>query len=138
MAYCRFSDADAYLFGHVNGGFECCACGLAPIGRTIFSGGYRAREVSRISKEASERGEKPPKLDFTMWDDCPHCEGKGCEECWCPNCKGKGCAKCGMHESVRMETAQEALNHLIEHRKAGHNIPEYALDRLKEEIDEKG
>jgi hypothetical protein len=36
-----------------------------------------------------------------------------------------------------METAQEALNHLMEHRKAGHNIPEYALDRLREEIDEK-
>lgn len=138
MAYCRFSDSDAYLFSHVDGGFECCACSLAPIGRTIFSGGYRAREYSRLIFEAKERGEDPKdlNLDFFLYDECPHCDGEGCEKCWCPECLGKGCVKCGIHENVRMSTPEEALSHLLEHKEAGHDIPDYAIERLKEEIAE--
>lgn len=26
LSYCRFSDADIYLFQHAQGGWECCAC----------------------------------------------------------------------------------------------------------------
>lgn len=30
MSYCRFSDSDAYIFGHAEGGYECCGCSLSP------------------------------------------------------------------------------------------------------------
>lgn len=28
MSYCRFSDGDVYMYEHVNGFIECCACSL--------------------------------------------------------------------------------------------------------------
>lgn len=30
MSYCRFYDADAYIFRNAGGGFECCACSFKP------------------------------------------------------------------------------------------------------------
>ena len=33
------------------------------------------------------------------------------------------------------KTRSEMITHLEEHKKAGHDVPEYAIDRLKEEIE---
>lgn len=30
MSYCRFTEADAYIFESINGYFECCICSIAP------------------------------------------------------------------------------------------------------------
>lgn len=30
MSYCRFSSGDVYMYSHVGGFIECCACSLAP------------------------------------------------------------------------------------------------------------
>ena len=30
MSYCRFSSGDVYMYSHVAGFIECCACSLAP------------------------------------------------------------------------------------------------------------
>lgn len=30
MSYCRFGEADAYIFENINGYFECCLCSIAP------------------------------------------------------------------------------------------------------------
>lgn len=76
MSYCRFSDADVYMFPSLYNNKPvviCCACFLT--------------------------------ADFG-------------------------------ESSVILDTKQEALKHLDLHRAAGHNVPEYAYDRLKEEIEE--
>jgi len=38
-----------------------------------------------------------------------------------------------MHDHFRCDTPQEMIEHLKLHTKAGHKVPEYALERLKEE-----
>lgn len=62
MSYCRFSDGDVYMFDHIDGYIECCACRLTPLGPTIFT----------------KAGSSP---SFGEWDDCQHCGGEGCEHC---------------------------------------------------------
>ncbi|MEE8322428.1 MAG: hypothetical protein V3R57_02235 [Candidatus Bathyarchaeia archaeon] len=37
---------------------------------------------------------------------------------------------------TELDTLQQALDHLIEHREAGHKVPKTALDRLRREIGE--
>lgn len=36
---------------------------------------------------------------------------------------------------ILLKNSKEALNHLKEHIYAGHKVPKYATDRLKEEIE---
>lgn len=38
------------------------------------------------------------------------------------------------YTDVIVETAEEALEHLKEHEEAGHNVPQNAINRLKDEI----
>lgn len=133
MAYCRFSNADAYLFGNMDVGFECCSCSLAPLGRTVMTGGLRWNEYVRRTKEAKEKGESMD-FGFSPYDKCPNCDGEGCEICWCPECQGKGCKRCMMNENTLMKTAEEALGYLLKHRETGHRIPDEAIEKLKHEI----
>lgn len=39
----------------------------------------------------------------------------------------------GMHSNVLFDTSEQAMLHLEEHIKAGHSVPKYAIERLKEE-----
>ncbi len=39
-----------------------------------------------------------------------------------------------VYENKHFDTAVEVLSHIEEHKKAGHNIPQQAIDKLKEEI----
>jgi len=39
-----------------------------------------------------------------------------------------------MHDTIRFPTRQKALDHLQEHRDAGHTVPQYAFDTLRDEI----
>jgi hypothetical protein len=50
------------------------------------------------------------------------------------DCGGKGCEKCMMHGSLTFQTRQDALAHLLGHRRAGHQFPQDAIERLKQEI----
>lgn len=61
MSYCRFSEADIYLFDHCRGGIECCACNMGPLIKTIFTTGGKL-----FGKEI------PP---------CKNCGGEGCKKC---------------------------------------------------------
>ena len=61
MSYCRFSDGDVYLFRHVGGYFQCCACSLAPLVNTLFSAGGSFMGVPV--------------------EPCKACGGGGCSEC---------------------------------------------------------
>jgi hypothetical protein len=47
---------------------------------------------------------------------------------------GITCCACGLAgSSVNVETPAEMLAHLLEHRAAGHTVPEHALEALREE-----
>ncbi len=37
---------------------------------------------------------------------------------------------------TKLDTRQEALDHLLKHRAEGHKVPEHALERLRREIAE--
>lgn len=86
MSYCRFGEADAYIFLSTSG-LECCGCFLAP-------------------------QEKYPEPYTNMF-------GITREEYSLP--------------VGPFETAREMLDHIAEHRAAGHYIPEHVDERLKEE-----
>jgi hypothetical protein len=75
---------------------------------------------------------------FKGFAKCEECEGKGCKECWCKECKGKGCNACQMHGNNTFKKRSEAIAHLKEHIKAGHDVPDYAIEQLEEEIKEEG
>jgi hypothetical protein len=62
-----------------------------------------------------------------------------------PTNRGIECCACrlthknanyGLYENKLFDTGEEALAHLKEHINAGHKVPKYATDRLKEEINE--
>ena len=107
MSYCRFSDGDVYMFDHVYGGIECCACRLAPFVPTIFT-----------------KGTDRPFLGQRV-EPCEHCGGEGCKACM-------------MHGSINFSTRSEALAHLLEHREAGHEVPDYAIEAMRRGLEEYG
>ena len=73
MSYCRFISADAYIFEHVGGYWQCCGCWLSE------------------SEDGSD------------WN---------------------------------FPTREAMLEHIAEHREAGHFIPTYVDERLREEIEQ--
>lgn len=112
MSYCRFGDdSDLYIYGHVGGWFECCACGLAELQKTIFTTGLN-EDDPRIGLF----GEIPP---------CEKCNGEGCEICMMPG-------------NAKFETRTELIDHVKEHIKAGHKVPEYVIEQLEKELKEEG
>ena len=115
MSYCRFSDGDVYLFHHVDGFIECCACRLAKLVPTIFTKGF-----------------------VELFKTCPDCGGDGCEKCWCRHCQGEGCGHCMMPDNSRFDTRTVTLAHLQTHRDSGHEVPEYAFQALRDELRTKG
>jgi hypothetical protein len=66
VSYCRFSDGDVYLYAHVGGGFECCACRLAEKVPTVFTVGCKDHPLL---------GDVEP---------CEKCNGEGCDDCMMP------------------------------------------------------
>jgi len=64
-------------------------------------------------------------VDALDIEPCEHCDGEGCERCMLPG-------------ELVFYTRSEAIEHLLEHRKAGHEVPQYAIDRLQSEPDELG
>lgn len=65
MSYARFgwNNSDVYVFAHVGGGFECCACSIGPLVKSIYTTGYKDHPL------------------FGDVEPCKHCNGEGCEKC---------------------------------------------------------
>lgn len=59
---------------------------------------------------------------------------KGIESC--ENCKGSGCDECMGFGDVQLNSYEEALEHLEKHRESGDNVPEYAFERLRKDMEE--
>ena len=49
---------------------------------------------------------------------------------------GWECCGCALETSFTAESPQEMIDHLKEHQVEGHKVPQYALDRLKDEAEE--
>ena len=111
MSYCRFSNGDVYMYPSTKGGIECCACRLADKVVTIFTPGVI------------------DETDF-RWD---LLVGGG--DLVCKKCES-GCDECMMHGNITFNSYQDALDHLYEHRKAGHSVPDYAFEYLKKDMEE--
>ena len=58
MSYCRFSDGDVYMYNHVNGFIECCACSLEPDNRSIAI--YTKTEALQHLYKHNKNGDKVP------------------------------------------------------------------------------
>lgn len=41
----------------------------------------------------------------------------------------------GWHDNVNFYSPEDALKHLVDHKNAGHDVPDDAIDRLKEECE---
>ena len=52
----------------------------------------------------------------------------------CEHCNGLGCEKCMLRGTTQLENEQDAIDHLQAHRAAGHDVPQYAIDRLRAEV----
>lgn len=64
MSYVRFGEgSDLYVFAHVGGFIQCCACRLAPLVKTVFTEGCKDHPLF---------GDKLP---------CEKCGGEGCDAC---------------------------------------------------------
>ncbi len=110
MSYCRWSDGDVYMYEHVGGFIECCACKFAPLVKTIYTEGTLDLPKDDLGKKLF--GDIPP----------------------CKYCHGKGCDKCMMHSNTHLHSYEEALEHLNKHVKSGDYVPSYAFEALKEDI----
>lgn len=54
----------------------------------------------------------------------------------CCSCRLMGFEKgSGMHKSKKMSNLNEALVHLMKHKKKGHKVPDYAFGRVLEELE---
>ncbi len=110
MSYCRFSDGDVYLFGGEdydgNPALECCACKMTGIDSYLI---YPTNpDYELMIKQAAEMGR-------------PYKRGEPYDA---------GAARANLF----FKTPEEALEHLLEHQEAGHEVPETALERLRAEI----
>lgn len=52
----------------------------------------------------------------------------------CPNCDGEGCAACMLHGNTVLASAEDAVAHLNSHVDRGDKVPDYAFERLYEEL----
>jgi len=112
MSYCRFGeDSDVYIYAHVGGGFECCACGLAERVKSIFTTGLLQGD--------------PRSKFFGEIEPCDQCGGEGCEHCMIPG-------------STRFDTRTELIKHVQDHINVGHKVPPDVIEILQEELMKEG
>lgn len=156
MSYCRFGNgSDVYMFPHVGGYIDCCMCSLpAPKKFRVvwsvwnqdkdFKFLFRRRkpwdgprkykpyvhhqhiERSRSDREIYRRKTKDERNRQSVVDTY----GK----------TGKKPYRVAVFEPrpQHFTKRSDAIKHLEKHRKAGDNVPQYAIDRLREEIETKG
>lgn len=64
MSYCRFGNADAYIFEHVGGYWQCCGCSLARSG-TIDEWNFPTRRamLAHIAKHREAGDYIPSDVD---------------------------------------------------------------------------
>ena len=118
MSYCRFGEADIYLFLHVGGGIECCMCSLANRQKFVVVEGKPTRlkfakksaiahKLARKRREYVENVLKPSYLK----------------------------RKYGYFYTPvpRFYTYDAVYSHLSRHISLGDYIPEHVFDRLKKE-----
>ena len=107
MSYARFSkDSDIYVYAHVGGGFECCACRIGPLVKSISTEGCTNHCL------------------FGDVEPCDKCNGEGCNECMMPD---------SVRLSTRSEMITHLKEHIkAGHRVPGYTI-DILKKEIKEE-----
>lgn len=103
MAYCRFADADAYIYDDVRYGIICCACWIMPeeeietdifgeyqryfIGENFIAGTDYDKMLAHIAEHRELGHHIPEYVDrrLILERDCPHKEINDagfCKHCW--------------------------------------------------------
>ena len=54
MSYCRFGEADVYVYDSVQGWFECCACLLKSEFLVSFTTKTRSRMIAHLEEHIAE------------------------------------------------------------------------------------
>jgi len=105
MSYCRFIEADAYIYDDVYYGLYCCACSLMPL-RTEYSTFFKEditmnesfvagydydKMLAHVAKHREAGDYIPEDVDERLIEerDCKHVfvemkYGVRCEKCWRP------------------------------------------------------
>lgn len=105
MSYCRFGEADAYIYDDINHGIICCVCILMPLDdyeSPLFGGGIRMntnfvagydydKMIAHIADHRANGDYIPEDVDERLVEerDCEHIFAEGrygvrCEKCWRP------------------------------------------------------
>jgi hypothetical protein len=105
MSYCRFIEADAYIYDDVYHGLYCCACSLMPtqtkynkffkeditINESFVAGYDYDKMLSHVAKHRAVGDYIPEDVDERLIEerDCKHVfvemkHGVHCEKCWRP------------------------------------------------------
>lgn len=117
MSYCRFGSGDAYMFACGDGGITCCACHIVPLRFSVHYGTGRNTLLDTLKKMG-----KPSRMALRK----------------CPFLRQAKLKKKPIGGLVSVDPifdrAEDALAHLQRHMAQGDHIPDYAIDRLKEEI----
>jgi len=105
MSYCRFIEADAYIYDDVYYGLYCCACSLMPL-RTEYSTFFKEditmhesfaaeydydKMLAHVAEHRAAGDYIPEDVDERLIEerDCEHVFAEGkygvrCEKCWRP------------------------------------------------------
>lgn len=66
MSYCRFGEADVYIFEHVGGFFQCCACSLTEGDWESADFGTREEMLEHIAKHREAGDYVPEHVDAQL------------------------------------------------------------------------
>lgn len=69
MSYCRFGEADAYIFAHIAGGYECCACLLSEVDWGFVHVNTPEEMLNHIDKHRQEGHHIPLDVDERLRDE---------------------------------------------------------------------
>lgn len=90
MSYCRFLEADAYIYDDVNYGIICCFCWTVPDSGNFIAGYDYDMMLNHISEHRSAGDYIPTRVDEELIKerDCDHSFvehehlGLTCSKCW--------------------------------------------------------
>jgi hypothetical protein len=69
MSYCRFLEADVYVFMHVSGHLECCACFMSEDAWDSFEAHSTQEMIDHLNKHKAAGHDVPERVFKELWDD---------------------------------------------------------------------
>lgn len=123
MSYCRFSDADVYMFRTIRGGIVCQSCLLARLKFEVHVGNsFLKNKTPGLAA-----------LDLFLKK-----KNRPAKQIWLPDIERKRAYGLLFSKSPEFLIRSAALLHVALHRRNGDYVPLAVDERLKDEINELG